>query len=248
MGKGICAPCQWFKESPLKRWPFAVFLLFGILAIIWILIRATGSLTGDILSGLCAFILACYGANHFRILLGLKEQVDRFSKNNAAMKQENAALKMEVNKLSKAQEELGATADRLNQTTKSYQENISKFKALDEKLGKLADDNIAGLEKLQEMSKTVQDSIQKELVQHERDILMRVQETMEFGDDTEGLTEDEYNRFIDYLPVTFQQRFEKMGQSFSDIAGKDGILDMDEFTKICDEFAVLNAQDAAGGK
>merc|ERR1712157_64934 len=119
----------------------------------------------------------------------------------------------------------GATADRLQQTTKSYQENISKFKALDEKLGKLADDNIAGLEKLQEMSATVQDSIQKELVQHQRDILMRVQETMEFGDDTEGLSEDEYIRFINYLPATFRQRFENMGQDFSDIAGDDGILD-----------------------
>merc|ERR1719362_2564731 len=32
------------------------------------------------------------------------------------------------------------------------------------------------------MSATVQDSIQKELVQHQRDILMRVQETMEFGE------------------------------------------------------------------
>merc|ERR1712129_411868 len=183
---GICASCQWFKESPMTRWTFAIMLLFAVLTPIWIIIRATGSLTGDILSGLCAFILACYGANHFRILLGLKEQVDRFGKNNKAMKAENAQMKMEVNKLSKAQEELGATADRLNQTTKSYQENISKFKALDEKLGKLADDNIAGLEKLQEMSATVQDSIQKELVQHQRDILMRVQETMEFGDDKEG--------------------------------------------------------------
>merc|ERR1712228_334450 len=124
---------------------------------------------------------------------GLKEQVDRFGKNNAMMKAENAAIKTEVNKLSKAQEELGATADRLKETTNAYQANISKFKALDEKLGKLADDNIAGLEKLQEMSKTVQDSIQKELIQHQRDILMRVQETMEFGDDTEGLNEDEYN-------------------------------------------------------
>merc|ERR1712129_551877 len=221
-------------ESPMTRWTFAVMLLFAVLTPIWIIIRATGSLTGDILSGLCAFILACYGANHFRILLGLKEQVDRFGKNNKAMKAENAQMKMEVNKLSKAQEELGATADRLNQTTKSYQENISKFKALDEKLGKLADDNIAGLEKLQEMSATVQDSIQKELVQHQRDILMRVQETMEFGDDKEGMSEDEYNRFIQLLPRNFQRRFENMQHSFDEIAGDDGILDLVEFTKICD--------------
>merc|ERR1711971_814837 len=161
---------------------------------------------------------------------------------NKAMKAENAAVKMEVNKLSKAQEELGATADRLKQTTKAYGENIAKFKALDEKLGKLADDNIAGLEKLQEMSKTVQDSIQKELVQHQRDILMRVQETMEFGDDQEGMSEDEYTRFIELLPAGFQKRFADMGRGFEDMCGDDGVMDLEEFTRICDEFAVEEAK------
>merc|ERR1712129_125578 len=229
-------------ESPMTRWTFAVMLLFAVLTPIWIIIRATGSLTGDILSGLCAFILACYGANHFRILLGLKEQVDRYSALNQGFKDENVAMQMEVSKLTKAAEELTAISHRLNQTTKSYQENISKFKALDEKLGKLADDNIAGLEKLQEMSATVQDSIQKELVQHQRDILMRVQETMEFGDDKEGMSEDDYNRFIQLLPAGFQKRFDDMQQNFEDIAGDDGILDLDEFTKICDTFAVEEAK------
>ena len=72
---GICAPCQWFKEKPLARMQFAVLLLFGILTPVWTLVRLTGSLTGDILSGVAALILALYGANHFRILLGLKDQV-----------------------------------------------------------------------------------------------------------------------------------------------------------------------------
>ena len=51
-------------------------LLFAPVCIIWIIVRATGTLTGDILSGLAAIFLAFYGANHFRILLGLKEQVN----------------------------------------------------------------------------------------------------------------------------------------------------------------------------
>ena len=92
------------------------------------------------------------------------------------------------------------------------------------------------------MSATVQDSIKKELVQHERDILHQVQEAMEFGDDQDGLTEDEYNRFIAALPKTFRQRFENMGQTFKEIAGDDGVLDMDEFTELADKFALLEAE------
>eukprot|EP00483_Globobulimina_turgida_P000508 UN00508 len=134
---GICQSCQWFKENPLRRWKFAVFLLFTVLTLVWLILRVTASLTGDLLAGVCALVLACYGANHFRILLGLKEQVDKFSKNNRHFKVENAGLKMEVSKLSKAQEELGSTADRLKATTKGYEENISKFKVLDSKLSEL---------------------------------------------------------------------------------------------------------------
>ena len=174
--------------------------------------------------------------------------MDKYAKNNRKFKKENAMLKQEVNRLSRAQQELGATHDRLKETTKQYAENIEKFKNLDEKLSKLADDNIAGLEKLQEMSREVQDSIQKELVQHERDILMRVQESMEFGDDQEGLSHDEFKKFINALPQEFQDRFNAMDKTgnndfgFSQIAGDDGIIDMDEFTQLCDQFAIENAK------
>lgn len=242
---GLFQSCQWFKENPLRRYQFAVFLLFGILTLLWLILRVTSSLTGDALSGLCALVLAGYGAQHFRILLGLKEQVDKYARYNRQFKSENSQLVGEVNRLERAQTELGDAADALKQTTEGYRENISRFKALDEKLGKLADDNIAGLEKLREMSATVQDSIQKELVQHERDILSKVQETMEFGDDVEGMNEEEFNRFVAALPRSFQVRFEKMGQSFDDMAGDDRLLDLDEFTRIADQFAQQIA--ASGG-
>ena len=73
--RGICAPCVWFKEKPHERWAFIVMLLFGILTPVWAVLRVTGSLTGDILSGISALIFAVYSAKHFRILLGLKKQV-----------------------------------------------------------------------------------------------------------------------------------------------------------------------------
>ena len=71
---------------------------------------------------------------------------------------------------------------------------------------------------------------------------MRVQESMEFGDDTEGLNEEEYDRFISYLPVGFQNRFKEMDKTFADMSGDDGLIDLDEFTKICDEFAIEEAK------
>jgi len=238
--KGLFQSCEWFKQRPLSRWQFAVFLLFGVATLLWIVIKATSGITGDVLSGLCAVVLAGWGAQHFKILLGIKENVERLAKNNREFKQQNAAMTHQVDKLMKAQRELTATHDALTETTDEYKANISKFKQLDEKLNSLADDSIEGLGALKEMSKTVQESIQKELVQHEREILLSVQEAMELRDDQEGLTENEFNQFVNALPANFQERFSTMserGKSFKEMAGDDGVLDLDEFSEICDEFA-----------
>ena len=43
---GICQSCEWFKESPITRWQFAIFLLFAVSSIIWILIRIGSPITG----------------------------------------------------------------------------------------------------------------------------------------------------------------------------------------------------------
>eukprot|EP01084_Bolivina_argentea_P065362 119139_1 len=243
--EGCCAPWEWFTESPLHRWQFGVFLVWSILPVVWIAIRFGSSLTADLLAGIFALVLAIYGANHFRILLGLKVEVDRFADNNKRFKEENMQLKTEVSKLSKASDELSEIQHRLTETSKAFSQNIEKFAKLDATLSQLADDNIEGIEKLKDMSHMVQTSIQNELLQHERSILMKVMDKMEFGDDKEGLNRQEYQKFVEALPGTFQRRFSAMQRSFTQVAGNDSIMDFQEFTKLCDEFAKQEA--SAGG-
>ena len=190
-------------------------------------------------------ILALYGARHFRMLLGLKVEVDRYGKLNENFKEENQKLHREVDRLSRAHDELAAIQQRLQETTKGYAENIEKFRNIDETLRKLAEDNIEGVEKLKELSQHVQESMHDELVQHERDILHKVMEALEFQDSKEGLNEEEYNKFIGLLPLSFQRRFSNMNYTFDQISGPDGILDIEDFRKLADEFAVQEAK--AGG-
>jgi len=244
--KGPFQSCAWFMERPLSRWIYAVFLLFGPVCLLWLIMKAASGMTGDILCGLAAIVLSLWGAQHFKILLGLKRNVEALAKSNRAFKSENAEMQRQVDKLLKAQQELSATQDQLNQTTAEYQANIQKFKALDDKLNSLADDSIAGLGALKEMSQHVQESINKEMVQHNRNILQTTYESVEIRDDQDGLSEAEFNQFVTALPANFQERFSTMseqGKSFKEMAGDDGILDMDEFTELCDEFA---EQAAAG--
>merc|ERR1712130_132112 len=96
--------------------------------------------------------------------------------------------------------------------------------------------NIKGLQRLHEMTHTVADSIKKEMIQHQRDIVMRVQETMEFGDDKDGMTRDEYDRFILALPAAYQAVFDE--KNFDEMSGNDETMDLKEFTKMVDDIAL----------
>jgi len=221
-------------------------LLFAILCPIWIIMRATGGLTADIVSGVAGFILACYGANHFRILLGLKEQVDKFRKNNRAFRKENGALKVEVSKLTKATEELTGVVAGLQRLQKSHEENISKMKSIQEKLSRFGEDSVEGISKLKEMTEYVNNAVVKELRQHERDVLQKVRDGIEFRDNEDGLSEDEYLQFLEALPANYKRKFQALGD-FAKLAGDDGNMDVEEFAQLCDRFAdeVANKKAAA---
>eukprot|EP01083_Nonionella_stella_P317276 1154279_1 len=237
---GICASCKWYNDAPLlqrctdsKRRTFLLMLSFGLLTPVWMILRVTGTLTGDLVAGVSALILALYAANRFRILLRLKNEVGRYEKYNKAFKQENASLKKAVSRLGKANDQLKGVSDRLEKTSKAYEENIGKFRKLDQALGKLTLENIDGLKKIQEKARQVQQSIERERIGHQRDILMRIHETMEDGDRKEGLTQDEWHQFIGALPPECQDTFTQI--DFKERTSGDDTMDLKEFTKLVDD-------------
>jgi len=244
---GICAPWKWFCKSPLERYQFLIFLSFGVLTAVWLLmfITSDGGATAYILAGIAAIIMSGYGANHFRILLRLKEEVDKMSRLNREFRAENAALSQEVDKLSRAREQLSAVEAGLKESNRKLKENVEKFKKLDENLKKLAGSNIEGLEKLQKSSEQVMKSMQESLVRHEKEILNKVFDHMELRDHQEGLTKSEFDEFWKQMPASYVKRWKKSGKTFKDIAGNDGVLDYDEFTRMADQFAEQEA--IAGG-
>merc|ERR1711879_429445 len=215
-------------------------------------IRVGSTITADVLILLVSVAMAAKCAYHFKTVLALKEQLNKLTKNNADFKIQNSRLSTTVSKLSKKQEELAAVNADLMETSQQYRANIRRFQEIDEKLKTLGDDNIAGLENLREMSKNVMGSLKKEMFQHQRDILRTTQQAFEFGDDNEGMNKEEYERFLGALPPEFRERFESMGQTFEDIAGDDGIIDLDEFTELADRFSITDMlmakEDGAGKK
>ena len=75
-------------------------------------------------------------------------------------------------------------------------------------------------------------------------------DAMEFGDDKEGLTKEEYNKFIAALPENFQRKFEEMHRvkTFRQIAGNDNVIDLKEFTALADRFALQQSNSVYFGE
>merc|ERR1719385_97141 len=237
---GICAPWKWFLEKPLQRKSFIMFLIPAALTVVWLImfITSAGGATAYILAGVAAIIMSALGANHFRILLALKEEVDRMSRLNQDFRRENMQLQQEVDKLGRAREQLSSVEAGLKESNRKLKENVEKFRKLDENLKKLADSNIEGLEKLQKSSQQVMKTMQENLIRHEKQILMKVFDHLDLKEkEKDGLTKEEFENFWTQMPSSYVQRWEAMGQTFEDIAGDDGVLDYNEFMGMCDKFA-----------
>merc|ERR1719229_2180666 len=244
---GICAPWKWFLEKPLQRKSFIMFLIPAALTVVWLImfITSVGSATAYILAGVSAIIMSALGANHFRILLALKKEVDNLSKLNQRFREENMALQQEVDKLGRAREQLSSVEAGLKESNRKLKENVEKFRKLDENLKKLADSNIEGLEKLQKSSAQVMKTMQENLIRHEKQILMKVFDHLEMKDKKDGLSEEEFDNFWTQMPASYVQRWNAMNTTFEKISGDDGVLDYDEFRRLVDQFAEEEAH--AGG-
>lgn len=233
MPSGVCGPWKWFLKNPWERWPFLIFFAFGILTILWLVIYITGgSFAGYLAAGIAAVLMSLYGANHFRTLLGLKEEVDKLHKMNQNFRQENAQLTQEVDKLQKARVQLNGVETSLKQNNEKLKADLKKFQELDKHLKSLSGSSIEGLEKLTKSTDTIMKKWKESLITHERSILNKVFDEFAFAKNKESVSKNEFMQFIQALPEEYQQRYNQLGQTFEQIAGDDNQMDYDEFDKL----------------
>jgi len=188
-------------------------------------------------SGVVVTVMSGFGAWHFRILMSLKEQVDRFKKLNAQFKREHGAMKQEISKMENANQELVATESRLSECNVKNRENLHKFRQLSDNLSKFGGGNSDAMKKVQEDASKMKKKWEEQLIKHERDILSKVYDKMELKDDEPDMTESEFKTFLEMLPQKYQDRFLKLGHDFSYYAGSDNKMDVNEFTVLLDEWA-----------
>jgi len=228
---------KWFKKDPVNRWLLIFFLITFCLVLVWVIIFfASGGSKGFIAAGVVGCFSALVGFYHFRLLMGLKEKVEKLSNLNSDLKRENVIVNREVNKLQEAEMQLKTTENALHQSLTKQKETLHNLTKLTQNLSTIGSkNNNDAINKLQNMSKATVSKWKEQLLSHERQFLTKLFEKFEFKND-DGLQEDEFNKFLEIMPVKYQIRFRKMG-IFKQLAGNDKKIDFDEFKIILDKMA-----------
>jgi hypothetical protein len=226
----------WFKKDPMNRWPFIIFFLLFPLAAFYAVWSLMDEKDANYAAFGSAIAVSLFGFWHFRILMKLKEQVDRLHLLNAKFRKENTMMKQEVSRLTSASDELTDTRHRLHDCNERNRVNIQKFQALSKNLKTMGGANAQSMHKINEISNKMNKKWNESLLKHHRQTLSHIFEKMEFKDDQENLGKSEFEHFLQLLPKDYQQAFHKMGKTFEQLSGDDGQIDIREFTMILDEW------------
>eukprot|EP01084_Bolivina_argentea_P096114 172791_1 len=187
-------------------------------------------------AGIAGLVSNLYGFCHFRTLLSLKKEVDTYTQNNRRFAEENNNLQTEVNRFKHAKDELKDTRMRIKDSIKRQEVNLGKFRRLNENLEATGKKNLEILGGLKEMAEKMENKWKEELVKKERKILHVCFDRFEWENGADGISSKQFLQFKQTLPLEYQLRLTKKGD-WKSIAGHDGILQLDEFVELLDNFA-----------
>eukprot|EP01084_Bolivina_argentea_P100358 180208_1 len=194
-------------------------------------------------AGAAGIVVCLYGFCHFRTLMNLKKEVDDYSSNNKKFSQENHALTAEVNRFSKAKDELAVTETRIRSAIERQKVSLGKFRELNVNLEATGKKNLELLGDLNKMADKMETKWKEELIKKERKILHVCFDRFDWKKGTDGISADQFTAFKQTLPMEYQYRLTRAG-SWGTIAGDDGILQLEEFIEVLDNFAEKQVEDA----
>merc|ERR1712228_1067141 len=142
----------------------------------------------------------------------------------------------EVSRFSKAKDELKETRVRIKNAIERQQVNLGKFRQLNENLKVIGNENLKNLGNLNETAMKAESKWKEQLVRKERKILHVCFDKFEWHENKDGITQEQFNQFKMTLPMDYQLRLTQTG-NWQQLAGDDGILQLDEFIDLLDRFA-----------
>ncbi len=135
--------------------------------------------------------------------------------------------------LTKQVEKLEDTVLNLKNSNDTLNSELSALNSLRKNLEKYAEENKSDFMKVLKDINSSFDRLEQITKDNERVLIARIAQDLEFLDSKEGMSEDEYERFINRLPNNLKKEFDKLGyNSFKKVAGANNLVNYREIKKI----------------
>jgi len=158
----------------------------------------------------------------------LTQAKDEFEAHNQELAQEKESLSASVDSM---QGNLG----RLTEQTNELESQYKQFQELQEQIQKYAQKNgydmTVALEKQNEMF----EKLETVMRDNAATLLQQIAADMEFADDSEGMSREEYDKWYDRIPQRFKDMLKEKNITFDTFKGTDETIDFEEMSKLIED-------------
>jgi len=176
----------------------------------------------------------------------LQEQIESFKVQNEDYAKENDSLVGSIEILGTENEKIGEEVDTLNanvgklkKTTDQMKSELAAFKEIKEKMSKYADSMDDDLKKSMEQADALVKKMDAMTEDNERTLLYKALSDLEFMDADEGLSKDEFEKFIERIPLDRLAQFKELAGSFEDLAKGAETINSDVVSDIIDKLVKM---------
>jgi len=161
---------------------------------------------------------------------------DEFEAHNAELAQEKESLATSVDSM---QGNLG----RLTEQTNELETQYKQFQELQTQIQKYAQKNgydmTVALEKQNEMF----EKLETVMRDNAATLLQQIAADMEFADDSEGMSREEYDKWYARIPQRFKDMLAERGITFDSFKGDDETIDFEEMSKLIEDLLKSSQND-----
>eukprot|EP01084_Bolivina_argentea_P107604 192388_1 len=124
----------------VKDWKSWLFIAFGSLTILWIILYFTNGITGYIAAAAVCIVMSIFAIFDFRDIFHLKEQIDKAKQLNEEFKGENDEMKKAVDGIGEMNTKLSVLSGQFNENNKTLANNIKNLERFVEEFKAEGDD------------------------------------------------------------------------------------------------------------
>eukprot|EP01083_Nonionella_stella_P035248 96250_1 len=230
---------KWYWQQPTARLPFLYFVLtlcsVPALSTFWWMDQDSAFILSGVI-GICIFM---YAIHRFRILIGLKKQINKYKELNLEFKKDVLAVKAELARVRNAHSNLRKTKHRITRANANNRKNLNRFELISKNMQIVGEKQAKGMTNIHETALEMKTSWRHELLTNERALLHSAYARFETtGHRDDGVTYDQFIKLSRMLPKRYSKRFRRMG-TFDTFAHGGSVIDFRMFTNAIDLYATM---------